>query len=133
MLASSVGDPRGPGEVVTGPRMFGVTWGGGGPALPRVHTVQGEHGHLWVTPRPSPGGRHRPLGGDHGPVVTGEHIPRCQLAWGITASLETLSLIPSYNWIIIVNREMNPSRLLSPAARIGLSTGLGRWAGAGWQ
>lgn len=81
MLASSVGDPRGPGEVVTDPRMWG-----GGPALPRVHTVQGEHGHL----RPSPGARHRPLGGDHGPDVTGAHIMRCQLAWGFT--LETLSI-----------------------------------------
>ena len=41
-----------------------------------------------------------------------------------------MSLLSSYNWwIIIVNREMPLSRLLSPAARIGLSSGLGRWAG----
>lgn len=77
-LATSVGDPRGPGEVVTGPRMFGVTWGAGGPALPRVHTVQGEHGHTRVRPRPAPGARH-PLGGDHRADVTGGHILRCQL------------------------------------------------------
>ena len=71
--ATTVGDPRGPGEVVTGPRMFGVTWGAGGPALPRVHTVQGEHGHTRVRPRPAPGTRH-PLGGDHRADVTGGHI-----------------------------------------------------------
>ena len=71
VLDSRAGVPWGPGEGVTSP-------GGGGPALPRVHTVQGEHGqamgHLWVTPRPSPGPRHQPLGGDHDPWVTGGHM-----------------------------------------------------------
>ena len=71
--------------IVTGP-------GGGGPALPRVHRLQGEHAE--VTPRPSPGAgdtprghQHPMLGGDH---VTG-HMMRCQLTWGVT--ITSVSLI----------------------------------------
>ena len=50
-------------RVTTGPQLFAVTSPCiGGPTLPSVHRLQGEHAEVCVTPRPSPGTRDTPCG-----------------------------------------------------------------------